>query len=210
MHAVARENHRVLSMHVPITLLQMAGLDTCDAWTRLIGGESAYVEPVGASGAALKLLMHATIHEPLPASEQPDRARKLLIRLNSIVGVSIESQSHARTDSARETYRVIDRSREFIEAHLFESISLGEVCRYTATSLSKLERTFRNEMQMSPSQYILVRRLIAANKVLKQNDLGHAHITQVAMNHGFKHLGRFASAYNAQFGELPSKTVSRN
>jgi AraC-like DNA-binding protein len=188
----------------------MAGLDTCDAWTRLIGGESAYVEPVGASGAALKLLMHATIHEPLPASEQPDRARKLLIRLNSIVGVSIESQSHARTDSAREAYRVIDRSREFIEAHLFESISLGEVCRYTATSLSKLERTFRNEMQMSPSQYVLVRRLIAANKALKQNGSDNAHVTQVAMEHGFNHLGRFARSYRSHFGELPSNTLRSN
>jgi AraC-like DNA-binding protein len=210
MHGVARENHRALSMHVPITLLQMAGLDTCDAWTRLIGGESAYVEPVGASGAALKLLMHATIHEPLPASEQPDRARKLLIRLNSIVGVSIESQSHARTDSARETYRVIDRSREFIEAHLFESISLGEVCRYTATSLSKLERTFRHELQMSPCQYILVRRLFAVNKALKRTSSCSTQISTVAMDHGFSHLGRFASSYRSHFGELPRDTLRSN
>jgi transcriptional regulator GlxA family with amidase domain len=61
---------------------------------------------------------------------------------------------------------------------------------------------------MSPSQYILKRRLIRVNKVLKQNDSGYANVTQVAMEHGFSHLGRFASAYNAHFGELPSKAIS--
>jgi transcriptional regulator GlxA family with amidase domain len=89
-----------------------------------------------------------------------------------------------------------------------ETIKIGEVCRCAATSISKLERTFQRELQMSPSQYILTRRLIEANKALKQDGSGNAHVTEVAMKHGFNHLGRFANAYSAHFGELPSKTLS--
>jgi AraC family ethanolamine operon transcriptional activator len=210
MHAVARENHRVLSMHVPITLLQMAGLDTCDAWARLIGGEAVYTAPGDGIGDRLKRLMYVAIHEPSPVSEQSDETSELLSCLNSAFAISVDRKSRATRDSVDEKRRVVKRSREYIEAHLFEPIHIGEVCRCAATSISKLERTFRHELQMSPSQYILKRRLIAVNKVLKQNDSGYANVTQVATEHGFSHLGRFANAYNVQFGELPSKTVSYN
>jgi AraC-like DNA-binding protein len=210
MHAVARENHRGLKMHVPITLLQMAGLDTCDVWTRLIGGESVYVESDGAASTHLRRLIHVALYEPSRASEQSDRAGELISCLHSIVTLSGESQSRDPTGSLGEKQRVIKRSREYIEAHLFEPIHIGEVCRCAATSISKLERMFRHELQMSPSQYILKRRLIRVNKALKQNGSGNARVTQVAMEYGFNHLGRFANAYSTQFGELPSETVSHN
>ena len=70
------------------------------------------------------------------------------------------------------------------------------------------ERTFQSELQMSPSQYILTRRLIAANKALKQNNPDNIHVTQVAMEYGFSHLGRFAGVYSEHFGELPSETLN--
>jgi AraC family ethanolamine operon transcriptional activator len=210
MHAVARENHRGLKMHVPITLLQMAGLDTCDVWTRLIGGESVYVESDGAASTHLRRLIHVALYEPSRASEQSDRAGELISCLHSIITLSGESQSRETTGSSGEKHRVVKRSREYIEAHLFEPIHIGEVCRCAATSISKLERTFRHELQMSPSQYILKRRLIRVNKALKQNGSSNAHVTQVAMEYGFNHLGRFANAYSAHFGELPSETVIQN
>ena len=207
MHGVTREDHRVLSMHVPITLLQMAGLDTYDAWARLIGGESVYVEPDGAASTNLKWLMYAAIHKPLPASERSDRASELLMRTNSVVCAPIESQSYSRRNSAGEMYRVVKRSREFIEAHIYESIPLGEVCRYAAASLSKLERIFQRELQMSPSRYILTRRLLAVNEDLKQTGSCSSPVAKVAMDYGFNHLGRFAGTYRGFFGELPSDTL---
>jgi AraC-like DNA-binding protein len=210
MHGVTCENHRVLSMHVPITLLQMAGLDTCDAWARLIGGETVYTAPGDGIGDRLRRLMCVAIHEPSPVSEQSDETSELLSCLNSAVAISVDRKSRATRDSVDEKYRVVKRSREYIEAHLSEPIHIGEVCCCAATSISKLERMFRHELQMSPSQYILKRRLIRVNKALKQNGSSNAHVTQVAMEHGFNHLGRFANAYSAQFGELPSETVSQN
>jgi len=209
MHGVTRENHRVLSMHVPITLLQMAGLDTCDTWVRLIGGEAVYTALGDGIGERLKRLMYVAIHEPSPVSEQSDETSELLSGLNSAVAISVERKLRATRESVDEKCRVVKRSREYIEAHLSEPIQIGKVCRCAATSISKLERTFRHELQMSPSQYILTRRLIAANKALKQDGSGNVHVTEVAMKHGFNHLGRFANAYSAHFGELPSETLGQ-
>ena len=209
MHGVPRKNHRVLSMHVPITLLQMAGLDTCDTWVRLIGGEVVYTALGDGIGERLKRLMYVAIHEPSPVSEQSDETSELLSGLNSAVAISVERKSRATRESVDEKRRVVKRSREYIEAHLSEPIQIGKVCRCAATSISKLERTFRHELQMSPSQYILTRRLIAANKALKQDGSGNVHVTEVAMKHGFNHLGRFANAYSAHFGELPSETLGQ-
>jgi AraC family transcriptional regulator, ethanolamine operon transcriptional activator len=208
MHGVTREDHRVLSMHVPITVLQMAGLDTCDMWARLIGGKTVYTALGDGIGDRLKRLMYAAIHGPSPVSEQSDETSELLSGLNSAVAISVERKSRATRGSVGEKCRVVKRSREYIEAHLSEPIRIGEVCRCAATSISKLERTFQCELQMSPSQYILTRRLIAANRVLKQNSPDNTYVTQVAMEYGFNHLGRFAGTYSEHFGELPSKTLN--
>jgi AraC-like DNA-binding protein len=34
-------------------------------------------------------------------------------------------------------------------------------------------------------------------------------VTEVALDHGFLHLGRFSEAYRKRFGELPSQTWRR-
>lgn len=119
---------------------------------------------------------------------------------------SIEDMQAASGDS----WRTIKCAREFIEANLSEAISIGGICKNCAASCSKLERTFRRELAMSPTRYILARRLEAVNRALKDPQSSRNFIGRIAMDFGFTHLGRFASAYRAHFGELPSETVRLN
>jgi AraC-like DNA-binding protein len=60
---------------------------------------------------------------------------------------------------------------------------------------------------MSPSQYILARRLVAVRSELIRSDWQETKVAQIALDYGFSHLGRFAGVYRNQFGELPGETL---
>jgi len=46
-----------------------------------------------------------------------------------------------------------------------------------------------------------------ANEALRRSDPARVTVSAVAHRWGFAHLGRFASAYRARFGESPSVTL---
>ena len=112
----------------------------------------------------------------------------------------------ARTNPA--VYRAVRKSIEFVEGRLAEPITIPEMSRAAATSVSKLERIFRDEFGMPPSRYILMRRLARAHRTLARSRGSSISVAAVALDCGFSHLGRFAGAYRRQFGELPSETLS--
>ncbi|NOR80536.1 MAG: helix-turn-helix domain-containing protein [Methyloprofundus sp.] len=115
------------------------------------------------------------------------------------------SPSLKKTQGIRtvEKLRVLYRSREYIEAHLDQPIKMAELCHYSSISLSKLERVFHSELQMPPLAYIKVRRLNKIRSRLIGNTSLGKTISQLAMDHGFTHLGRFSAEYYALFGQLP-------
>ena len=119
---------------------------------------------------------------------------------------SIAADKNNRTSPA-ESLRTIEHAHDFIEANFREPLSVMNICADSAISLSKLERTFRRELNMSPTEYILARRLVAVNSELKRASSNDKHVAQIAMDCGFSHLGRFSGVYRAHFGELPSETL---
>jgi AraC-like DNA-binding protein len=60
---------------------------------------------------------------------------------------------------------------------------------------------------LSPLRYFRYRLLNRARERLIAADEGHETISDIAMDLGFTHLGRFASRYEQLFGELPSATL---
>ncbi len=207
LHSVNNEVLRVFSMNVPISLLQQTGCRTLDTSEDHLRCQTLMIEPGAAIVQHLRSLMHATIHQALPGRWQVERASRLATELATIIDQFHKTPKTTCRTSPRNIWFTINRARDFIEAHLTEPISIGKVSEYSATSVSKLERIFRRELQMSPSQYILARRLAAVNRDLHRSRSNGMRIAQIAMDHGFHHLGRFAGAYRAHFGELPSETI---
>jgi transcriptional regulator GlxA family with amidase domain len=56
----------------------------------------------------------------------------------------------------------------------------------------------------------LLRRSNEARAALRRADPSTVSVAQVARNHQFLELGRFAVTYRATFGEPPSKTLQRD
>jgi AraC-like DNA-binding protein len=99
--------------------------------------------------------------------------------------------------------RFEDALASYSEPHL----NLPALC----SAIGVPERTLRmcsaDILGMSPSRYHLLRRLNGARSELLSADPETTSVTEIAHNHQFLELGRFAVAYRTFFGEMPSFTL---
>jgi AraC-like DNA-binding protein len=88
-------------------------------------------------------------------------------------------------------------------------LNLSELC----TAIDVPERTLRlccaEFLGVSPNRYYLLRRLNRARSALRRADPETASVSEIARDHQFVELGRFAVTYRAMFGETPSSTLRR-
>ncbi len=165
----------------------------------LLSGETMYVNQDSPHFDRLRAKAAAIQGEPgdpdvcAVHAEMAEYVRRL--EVPRIPGRSLECSS----------FNIIRRATDYIGANLTDAISIKNVGDAAATSLSRLERAFRSELGLTPSQYVLARRLDAArNRLLRKNGTS---VAAVAFDCGFNHLGRFSGAYRRFYGELPSETL---
>lgn len=72
-------------------------------------------------------------------------------------------------------------------------------------STRSLYALFERQLGESPRQYIRRLRLERIRACLEDPGCRVRNLTELALDFGFAHLGRFAEQYRRQFGELPSK-----
>ncbi len=130
---------------------------------------------------------------------------------NAVLTALLLGQRHSHTDAIF-TPRQPPAPRVLRQA--LELIHDGEA-GWTAAGLAgavgvserSLYEAFRRRFGVSPAAYLRRERLERVRaELLAGPDAG---IADVAARHGFGHPGRFAAAYRARFGELPSETVRR-
>jgi transcriptional regulator GlxA family with amidase domain len=61
-----------------------------------------------------------------------------------------------------------------------------------------------------PYRYLLLRRLNTARSALRRADPETISVAEIARDHQFLELGRFAVAYRTDFGEMRSSTLRRS
>jgi AraC family ethanolamine operon transcriptional activator len=62
---------------------------------------------------------------------------------------------------------------------------------------------------MGPATYLRRLRLNGVHRALRRKNGGSITVTDVALEFGFWHLGRFAEQYKELFGESPHETLHR-
>ena len=72
-----------------------------------------------------------------------------------------------------------------------------------------IRAAFRRVYGVSLLSYFRSRAMHSAHRELRSSRPDVTSVTEVAMRWGFWHLGRFSATYKSYFGELPSKTLSR-
>jgi AraC family ethanolamine operon transcriptional activator len=91
-----------------------------------------------------------------------------------------------------------------VEGNGENRLSVQELAQALGVTRRALEYAFRSALEVSPGSYLLARRL---NRV--RSDLlrpAPQNVTNAALRHGFRHLGRFSEQYRRLFGQLPSQT----
>lgn len=88
----------------------------------------------------------------------------------------------------------------YVNANLFNDISVDLIAKHFYLSQSQINRIFKQATGKSVWEYVLIKRLLQARKKIKDGE----RITQVAVNCGFNDYSAFFRAYKKLFGASPS------
>ncbi len=168
----------------------------------------------------LPLLLHPRIdlttpggqrlrHLLLAAADETIAAPALALE-DELVRALLLSQRHNYSEALAEatesaTSALVRRAQDYLEANHHRAISATGLATALTTSVRSLSRGFRRHLGTSPMAYLRECRLQAARRALLEQHDGES-VTQIALNCGFSHLGRFAVDYRNRFGECPSSS----
>jgi AraC family ethanolamine operon transcriptional activator len=153
-----------------------------------------------------RVLRTAFAHPAMLSSEPAMRSLEedLLLRLAALAEPPYRPLGKCATAS-----RGLRRALEQLHAMEPQVVNIPDLCRDIQFSQRSLTRAFRQTFDLTPTQYLRLRRLYAVRRCLLQSRKGETTVAAIALEHGFYELGRFAASYAAQFGEPPSTTLSR-
>jgi AraC family ethanolamine operon transcriptional activator len=171
----------------------------------------------------------SALHLP---GQLPPQALQQLVELSSVLGpnrqhdldAALVDQAHEqlqhilwselarrwRQPSSRSGLSLQTRERllqsvdQWAKDHSTTPLRIDALSEALDVPIWQLERAFLQTYGMTPQRLITLRRLAKARRALQ---LQTGSVTEVAMGHGFWHLGRFAGLYKSYYGESPSETV---
>jgi len=99
----------------------------------------------------------------------------------------------------------VERMVRYIEQNVKEDIGVDELSQVSNMSVRSIYNAFSRAFSTTPKTYVKQVKLRQLREDLLRGQC--RNITEVALDYGFSHLGRFSSDYRKLFGELPSETV---
>jgi len=109
--------------------------------------------------------------------------------------------SPRRSDRAEISARVATAVRDYIEAHIEETILLGDLASVAGIEIHKVARAFKKRFGVAPHQYILRARITRAKAMLRESNLS---LVEVAFCAGFSSQSHFTKAFKKLTGLSPS------
>jgi AraC-like DNA-binding protein len=98
---------------------------------------------------------------------------------------------------------------EYLHEHVAEPVRITDVAAAAGLSVRSVQEGFQRVVGCSPMQYLQRVRLECVRADLLVSTPTERTVAEVARPWGFSHLGRFAAAYAAAFGEYPRETMRR-
>jgi transcriptional regulator GlxA family with amidase domain len=113
--------------------------------------------------------------------------------------------TNSRPNASRQ--EIVDRAERLLRNQATEPIPIAHLSVLVGVSERGLRNAFNAVRGMSPKRFVIHDRLHEVRRALRDPRANRATVTDIATEHGFFELGRFAGRYKAAFGETPSQTL---
>jgi len=90
----------------------------------------------------------------------------------------------------------------YMETHIETPMALRDLSREIGLSLRQIERLFKSNLNVTPTQYYLELRVRRARQLLRQSPMS---IMEIAVATGFNSASHFTQIYKKHFGHAPSQ-----
>jgi AraC-like DNA-binding protein len=146
-----------------------------------------------------------TRHESIA---NPEVGRALEQELtHAVVSCLIFGDISGNLKKRRHHTEMMVRFEEALATYGNPHLSLPALCSAIGVPERSLRACCAEFLGMSPTRYHLLRRLNMARSALRRADPKATSVAEIARNHQFLELGRFAVTYRTVFGEMPSSTL---
>jgi AraC-like DNA-binding protein len=133
---------------------------------------------------------------------EPDRQDDLLDLLELIAARLAHADERELRSGPGQTQAALGRAMTYIEAHLAERLTVGDVARAANLSTRSLMRFFRKEVNTTVVDFILRRRVARARQLLQQKGRTCA---EVAFECGFGSIQHFNRIFRRFEGVSPTR-----
>jgi AraC family transcriptional regulator len=97
---------------------------------------------------------------------------------------------------------VLRNIQAYVEQHLSEPLTLSELALEAGLSEFHFARMFKQSTQLAPHQFVMQRRMLRAQTLVKHSPLS---LTDIAMACGFSSASHFSNRFKAMTGVTPSQ-----
>jgi AraC family ethanolamine operon transcriptional activator len=152
-------------------------------------------------------LLEGSLQEvPFPGPTGSCRAFERDLLLPFLVGVGNDVSGGDR-QPARTDARLVRRVEDWVDQSGSVELNVPDLCAAMGVPLRTLQRAFARSLGIGPVRYLRFRRLARVRNALIALGPADTSVTDVAMEHGFWDLSRFAMQYKKLYGESPSDTL---
>lgn len=154
------------------------------------------------------LHMYARAEPAQPALAMPDEARALLPDLiEDRLTLLLDGVGGQPAGMAREEPRLYGRCVEWLQAHPNAPVTVSELAAALDVPHERLRAACLYATGHKLDAILMLHRLNGARRALLAARETRRKVSDVALDWGFFHWGRFAVRYHALFGEPPSQTI---
>jgi len=157
--------------------------------------------------SALKRTVLNLLSQPGEHLNQEELSNLLAASI-SWIGDSSGQSRPERLSIYRARRRVAKQAEEYIEENYADPIHMEDICGVTGVGVRTLQRSFREYFEVTITDYILNVRLQNAYRELATTHGLQKTVTQIALRHGFSHLGRFSIAFRHRYGTSPNEVLA--